>query len=90
MGREWLSSDMEVGMNTQAPTRVELSAAQALVDWKNQFANLVRSGAGEAAALEGSPEITLLHYHRAAEQAIEELGQQLKAKATINERRKAA
>ena len=77
-------------MKLESTTRIELSAAQALVSWKNQFANLVKTGANEIATANGSEEISWQHYQQAAEQAIIELGNLIKTETNPNERRNAA
>jgi hypothetical protein len=81
---------MEVEMNPGSPTRIELSAAQALVHWKNEFANLVKSSASKIATANGSDEVTLENYQQAAEQAIADLGNLIKSETNSNERRIAA
>ena len=81
---------MEVEMKLETATQIELSAARALVGWKNQFANLVRTGANEIAIANGSEEITWQNYQQAAEQAIKELGNLIKSETNPNERRHAA
>jgi hypothetical protein len=76
---------------TQEPaTKIELAAAEALVDWKHQFGKLVRAGANELATADGCEEITLKHYQQAAKKALLKLGNLMNFETDQNERRPAA
>lgn len=77
-------------MNQEPATKIESAAAEALVEWKHQFGNLVRAGANELATADGCEEITLKHYQQAASKALLKIGNLIKFESDKNERRPAA
>jgi uncharacterized protein with beta-barrel porin domain len=77
-------------MKQELATKIELAAAEALVEWKHQFGKLVRTCASEFATADGCEEITLKHYQQAAKKALLKIGNLVNLESDQNERRPAA
>ena len=77
-------------MDTLIPDKIEFEAANSLVSWKNQFAQMVKTKAAETASADGVKTVTWQHYHEAAAQAIIEMSEVIKSEQNPNERREAA
>jgi hypothetical protein len=67
-------ADTEVVMNARRQVRIDVEAAEALAQWKAQFATEVCERAKRLAAESGHPDsVTLSHYRMAAKIALQSL-----------------